>query len=511
MNPKPNLRMPLRTIISKFPDYCRNNLYRISCLAIILFVSALFLAGCNDDTKKKPRNIIIVVSDDVGAEQLESYANELQYSSSFDPAKLPNIHRLVTAGIRFRQAWSNPSCSPTRAGIYTGEYSCTHGIYDPTYIGAGLFLQPSSIDPPYIPLPKSMDLAGSSYETALFGKWHLGQRTATDYDLPRDDGFDHYAGSIGGNLESYIEWTKVIDGIQQSPKITNHATLDLASDAQDWINDRAIKQTPFFAILAFNAGHWTGSPSAKEWAYDQLSTHCTDITKFDPSSTDREIYKAQLHCMDVVLGDLIDFMKNNHPAVLDNTIIVFIGDNGTEEDVGEEIIGTGGMKVAAKSTLKQGGVHIPFIIADGHYLTKPEYRKTTAATSVGFITTPGTTCDALIHTRDLYGTVRELAGIASPDAATESHSLVRFMTNPLARGEQYVFTEGKEPCEFAIRNDNFKLIRYSSGTEEFYKIGMYRWDETNLLPTSGMTGAELRAYNNLEDKLKLLPCYCPTK
>lgn len=506
--------MPPRAIISKFRDHCRINLYRISLLVIILLTTGSFNStfGQRQTAQKKPRNIILVIADDVGAEQIRSYAMELQHSSKFAPADLPNIHLLERAGIRFTQAWSNPSCSPTRAGIHTGQYSCTHGIYSPKDINSHDSLEPYPKPPSYVPLALSM--AGSGYKKALFGKWHLGYGITTigsdyDYDLPRQDGFDYYAGSYGGELESYMQWEKITNDVTSS--MGTHATFDLVNDAKNWISARSIDKTAFFAVLAFNAPHWTlKSGSKEEWNYLDLSPHCTDVKKFDPTSTDTVIYKAQLHCLDAALGELITFMKVKHPAVLDNTIIIFIGDNGTDNTVGEGPVATAGK---AKGTLYQAGIHVPFIIADGHWITDARYRKTTAATSVGFITTPGTTCDRLIHTRDIYGTVRQLAGIASPDLGTESHSLVKFMTNPSAPGEQYVITEGGAFCEYAIRNDHYKLID-SSGVKEFYKIDRYKWDDAASrlsIDPAVMTSDELGAYKKLKAKLESMPCYCEKK
>jgi arylsulfatase A-like enzyme len=478
----------------------------------LFYTNTLAQRASGHYNQKKPRNIILVIADDVGAEQIRSYAMELQYSSEFDPAKLPNIHLLEKAGIRFTQAWANPSCSPTRAGIHTGQYSCTHGIYNPKDISE----RHDSLEPipdPLVYVPLALSMEGSGYKKALFGKWHLGYGINTtgsvyDYDLPRQDGFDHYAGSYGGEIDGYMEWEKTTNG---STPVTmkNHATFDLVNDAKKWISARAINMNPFLAVLAFNAPHWTGT--AQEWNYLDLSPHCIDVTKFSITSTDTTIYKAQLHCLDAALGELINFMKAKHPAVLDNTIIIFIGDNGTDNTVGEGPVATNGK---AKGSLYQAGIHIPFIIADGHWLTDARYRNTTAATSVGFITIPGTTCDRLIHTRDIYGTVREFAGIPAPDLGTESHSVVKFMSNPSAPGEQYVISEGQDTCEYAIRNDHFKLIHNSTGVEEFYKIDRYKWDDEAsgvTIDKDLMTSEELGAYKKLKAKLQSMPCYCEKK
>ena len=68
------------------------------------------------------RNVILIIADDLGSDYCGFYENHV------DTAKMPNIRRLLARGVRFRNAWSNPLCSPTRAGILTGRYSFRTGV-----------------------------------------------------------------------------------------------------------------------------------------------------------------------------------------------------------------------------------------------------------------------------------------------------------------------------------------------------------------------------------------------
>ncbi len=473
--------------------------------------SALILILCNacnpkpnnDIVIKKPtntpRNIVLIICDDVGAEQVESYVNDLPDKTSYHPVSLPAFARLEEAGIRFTQAWSNPTCSPTRAGIYTGQYSCTHGIYSPSDVGNAGELEAYPSDKSYTPLPLKMPC---EYRKGFFGKWHLGN--FTDVDLPLEHGWDHYAGCLEGELRRYIDWDKTING-GPIGDTTVHATIDLANDAEAWIHARCIKGDPFLAVLAFNAAHSTDG-TAKVWHHEDLSPECVDTASIS-STDDMAIYHGQLMCLDNVVGNLIDYMKTNHLSTLENTVFIIIGDNGTPDAVGEGVVATGN----AKATLKQGGVHVPFIIADGYWLANPNSTGVpvvgTILGSVGRIINPGSDCDELVHTRDIYATILELAGITEPEKGTKSHSLVKFMKDPNATGMAYLFTEDLIG-EYAVRTKNYKLIQYynAAGTflsEEFYDISGNQWDETQ---TPHLSGEASVAYAKLVTQIKAARC-----
>ncbi|HMK27994.1 MAG TPA: sulfatase-like hydrolase/transferase [Chitinophagaceae bacterium] len=473
-----------------------------------LIYAALLLIISNASAQKivqqkiviKPRNIVLIIADDVGAEQVKPYANTLQYSSDIDPTELPTVRMLRNAGIRFTQAWSNPYCSPTRAGIYTGQYSCTHGIYSPIQESSTEQLEAHPLHNIYTPLPLKMPC---NYRKGLFGKWHLGY----DVKLPLENGWDHYAGSLGGELPSYFHWTKTENGEQQVPCST-HATIDLTTDARKWIHARCVKGDPFLAVLAFNAPHGTGTTST-EWLQGDLSPICVSTTL--ALLPQRQIYLKQLECLDHSVGNLIAYMKANFPYELDNTIFIFIGDNGTPDAVSELVDKHILDAKHFKGSLYQGGIHVPFIIADGHWLSgvnisvQPNKYFTR-------INSPGSDCDALVHTRDIYATILDLTGVANPESGTKSYSLVKFMTNPKATGETYLFTENEEG-QYAIRTSKYKLIRYDkrrSGTEyEFYDISNNKWDENPIANplTNPLLGPLVKLYyQQMKNKLQTLIC-----
>jgi len=158
-------------------------------------------------------------------------------------------------------------------------------------------------------------------------------------------------------------------------------------------------------------------------------------------------------------------------------------------------------------------VHIPFIIAEGSLLTNNLYYKSIATSAIGRITKGGATCSAFVHTRDIYATIKELAGIPAPGSGTRSISLVELMKNPGLPGRDYLFTEG-DSCNFAIRNKEYKLIVQRGKRDSLYKIDSNKWEETATYIDlySGLLSAdEITTYNLLAGELTKRLGYCICK
>jgi len=462
----------------------------------VLILFSVIAGGCASPKNptqipQEPRNIILVIADDVGAEQVPSYASELRFSRRFHPVNLEAVAELEAAGVRFREAWSNPTCSPTRAGIHTGQYPWVHGVTHPL----------DEKDPNPLDGTKCSSLPSmmpSRYKTALFGKWHLGYSSPA---LPRNHDWDHYAGSLGGHLPSYNKWDKTIDDDPPIIEYSTHATIDVVDDALAWITDCVNKDSLFLAVLAFNAPHGTLDKKGDwVWLSTDLSPDCYDTSR--PLPDERSVYKAQLRCLDHELGRLLRGLQKDSPRALDQTMIIFIGDNGTPDEVVEEPISISpSTPNHAKASLYQGGVHVPFIIADGRNLVAEEYRS--KFPMIGHIASPGRTTDALVHTRDLYSTILALAGTGS--GGVPSRSLVPFLTSASATEPDYVVTADDNGC--AIRDKTYKLIKLNSGREEFYDLILTPWEKTPLT-ISSLKSAQSDALNNLNAHLLSIGATC---
>jgi arylsulfatase A-like enzyme len=134
----------------------------------------------------KPPNILFIIMDDVGIDQMElfGYGGET-------PPNMPNIETIAKAGIRFSNTWAMPACSPSRAVFFTGRFPLRTNVYGA--LGPD-DLANAQVSPFEVSLPSLLKQRG--YQSALFGKFHLGlQGTNPFHDaMPRSLGWDYYYG-----------------------------------------------------------------------------------------------------------------------------------------------------------------------------------------------------------------------------------------------------------------------------------------------------------------------------
>lgn len=155
---------------------------------VALYLLATFLAtacvarNASAQSTNNP-NVLLIIADDLGVDALDLYG----LASAV--ADTRTIDALAEQGLLFRNVWSNPVCSPTRATILTGRYSFRTGIGDAvTTNGRG-------IDPEEFTLPLALE--GSSYQHANIGKWHLGIMPDS---RPKAMGWGYYESSLGGEI-----------------------------------------------------------------------------------------------------------------------------------------------------------------------------------------------------------------------------------------------------------------------------------------------------------------------
>lgn len=371
------------------------------------------------------RNVLLIVADDLGVDRVGAYG------AHPDPGHTPVIDGLAAEGMLFRRCWSNPTCSPTRATILTGRYAHRTGVgHAFAYNGQ----QQPGLPADEVTLPQVLPPAYASW---LVGKWHLATETNGGLDHALDVGFDHHLGTLG-NLpgttggDGYWVHDKLVDGVLE--RSATYATTEQVDDALALI---AAADGPWFLWLAFNAPHspFHAPPQALH-SYDLPADVGSDIPM---------AMKAMTEAMDTEIGRLLAGID---PAVLADTVIVFVGDNGTASPAT-----TAPQDPAhAKGTVYQGGVHVPLIVK-------------------GPQVAPGTQCNALVNTTDLFATIAELAG-AGPVSAEDSVSMVPYFSAPgLPPLRAHVYAEWFEPNGpgpgptlerlRAARTNRFKLLATS--------------------------------------------------
>ena len=366
-------------------------------------------AGPSPSGDERP-NVLLVVLDDVGVEELSIYG------VGTDCVSLPTIEGLAARGMRFDRAWTNPVCSPTRATILAGRYGRRTGI------GQSVKPNTPALAPDETLLPAMLPEA---YATAMIGKWHLSNRES-GLDAPERHGFDYFAGHVHNftGTDNYRSWVRVESGARAQS--TRYVTTAQVDDAAAWI---AEVSQPWMCVLSFTAGH---SPW-DEYPPEGLHSEPDSYTK-------RSLYKAALQAADTELGRLLDGVD------LDRTIVIVLGDNGTPKEVVERSRDP----ERAKGSVYEGGVHVPLVVAG-----------------------PGVSAgesSALVHSVDLAATLVELCG-GDASTALDSVSFAPALGDPDAPGARsYLFAEffrpnGPGPYDaerVAVRGERYKLIRIGS-------------------------------------------------
>ena len=430
---------------------------RTGLLALCL---AAFATGQND-------NVLLIVADDIGVDYVGAYAE------GTNPPPTPNIDSLAANGVLFRNAWANPSCSPTRACIMTGRYPFR------TLVGRWISFNTSPpnvglLQPGELTLPKLLDAAGSGYAHALIGKWHLGNAFASP-DAPRTiGGYSHFAGSLEGQIPSYTNWTRVVNGA--SATTSSYCTTQNTDDALAWIQAQT---TPWLCVLTYQAPHipYHAPPSH---LHTQNLAGLTPQTNHTPANI--PFYRAMVESLDTEMGRLFTTLG---VSVMDSTNVVFLGDNGTVQR--QSVAPFNGQR--AKGTPYEGGVNVPLLIS-GPAVQQPGREVTALACSV-----------------DVFKTVLDLSDTASalpPYIQHDSVSLEPYLSDPtqaplrqFAYTEQFTGTTWPAPNSnghATIRDDQFKLIHYySGGSDALYDLNNDPWETNNLASSSNPAHQQAQA------------------
>ena len=299
---------------------------------IQMAVVALAIAPSIYAEEKKQPNVVIVITDDQGYGDLAFTGN---------PAiKTPTIDKLRTQGTLLNNFHVDPTCAPTRSALMTGRYSDRVGVWH-TVQGRSMLRRRETT---------MADVFGSNgYATGMFGKWHLGDC----YPFrPGDRGFQHtvhhQAGGVGqapdywGN--DYFDDTYLVNGKHQ--RFEGFCTDVWFDEGMKFIKDN--KDKPFFAYISTNAPH---SPyyCPEEYTAPYEGNPQVSITEFYGMITNIDENMAKLMKL---LDDL---------EIADNTILVFMTDNGTAGGIKNGRGFDGGMR-GMKNSEYEGGHRVPFII-----------------------------------------------------------------------------------------------------------------------------------------------------
>jgi arylsulfatase A-like enzyme len=326
--------------------------------------AALGNLRCSRGERSTP-NILLIYADDLGYGDLGCYGGDIP---------TPHIDSIAESGIRFSQFYvTSPACTPSRYSLLTGCYPhrSIHGLSDVYFPGDEMHIDSSEIT-----LPRLLKTEG--YDTAIFGKWHLG-KARKEY-LPMSHGFDQFSGMPGGCIDYFrhsygpVEKDWYVDNGPQEEE--GYATELIGSHALEYLSQPARKENPFFVYLAFTAPHY-GKTDVNDIPPNTLNLKQTEYRGHQVMNTlqapeaylnrfshikdiYRRYYTAMVSCMDDQIGRLLDLLDSQ--GLRENTMIWFISDNGGYSESYFKHADNGILH-GEKAMVYEGGVRIPAMVS----------------------------------------------------------------------------------------------------------------------------------------------------
>jgi len=387
----------------------------------------------NETQNQNLPNIILIVSDDQGYNDIRAYGG--------DDLITPNLDQLANDGIRFTNFYVTCSaCTPSRGSLLTGRYPQRNGTYElfrnnrvndrHIYDDYEYSTSPERIlgtDLKEIFLPELLKEKG--YVNGIFGKWDLGQLLRF---LPLQRGFDDYYGFPSTGIDYYTHERYFVHIMYEDNERTEkdkgtYATDLFEREALRFINEN--KDRLFFLYLPFNAPH-----GASNWEVRGVQAPPEYIEMYsDTFPNNRRMNMAAVTCMDNAIGNVLKLVDNY--GLTENTIVIFFSDNG----------GSGGSDnfplSGGKGTMWEGGVRVPCIVKWPAKIPK------------------GQVSDNFVSSLEIFPTLLEATGVKKPDSLI----LDGFNMLPLLTGEDKNMERKEMFWEFraeqAARIENIKWIQ----------------------------------------------------
>jgi arylsulfatase A-like enzyme len=321
-------------------------------LAILI---PLFLLSCASIEQPAPPNILLILADDLGYSDIGCYGGGIE---------TPNLDRLALNGIRFTQFYNTARCCPSRASLLTGLHPHQTGMGAMVEDRLGVTGYTGQISENCVTLAEVLKLAG--YGTYCVGKWHVthAEDGSDTSDWPLQRGFDRFFGTIYG-AGSYFDPRRLYydNQIRTSSPNGFYYTDAISDTAVFFLNDHLQEQgkSPFFLYVAYTAPHWPLHAKPEDIAkykgrYDKgwdvlraekldrmvelglideawdVQTDKRDSPKWEENPQKEwelnrmEVYAAMVDCMDQGIGRILGKLRDT--GQLDNTLILFLSDNG---------------------------------------------------------------------------------------------------------------------------------------------------------------------------------------
>jgi arylsulfatase len=333
--------------------------------AMGLGAASLAIPGCMDsaeplvgDVSGDRPNIILIMADDMGYSDIGCYGGEIA---------TPNLDRLAANGLRFTQFYNTARCCPTRASLMTGLYSHQTGMGWMTAANLGYEGYKGDLNNRCVTIAEV--LKGEDYSTYMAGKWHVtydGYFDGPNHSWPCQRGFDRFYGTLSGGGNYFDPKALTRDNTRIKAPTDGYYYTDAISDnAAKFIREHDLSKgdEPYFLYVAYTSPHWPlhAKPHdieryrgkyVKGWDALRAERHermiemglveeSWEITPRDAKVKSWEdvdaakkelwdlrmaVYAAQIDCMDQGIGRIVSTVEKT--GKLDNTLIMFLADNG---------------------------------------------------------------------------------------------------------------------------------------------------------------------------------------
>ena len=471
---------------------------------------------------KRPPNIILILTDDMGFNDISLYNGGAADGS----LQTPNIDHIAEQGIHFNNGYAaNAVCTSSRASLLTGRYSTRFGVeYTPIYkTGVRIFNWMEELNPSTPPVLIDMDLAASlppidalgmpaaeitigevlqqqGYYTAHIGKWHLGRANGM---VPNDQGFDDSLLMASGLYLDEDDANVVNAKLDFDPidkflwAGLNYAASFNSGDQDrfkpggyltDYWTDESIKvieankNRPFFLYLA----HWG--------VHTPLQATREDYEAVGDIKPHRlRVYAAMIRALDRSVGRILDSLEEQ--GLAENTIIAFTSDNGGPGYLGLEDINSPyrGWKI----TMFEGGIRVPLFVRWPAKIA------------------PGTTVDTPVAHIDMMPTLAAAAGVSpSIEVEIDGLDLLPLTTEQGAANWQRETLFWQSGHYQVVRHGDWKLQvnqRPTDGRQQWlYNLESDPTEQTNLVASHPQIVDQLMALLAAHQQNSVGPLYAPT-
>ena len=378
--------------------------YRLSAFLVMSLV--LF---CSHLAAQNQPNFIIVMADDLGYGDLGVYGSSL--------ISTPHLDQMAAEGIRLDSFYSSANvCTAARGGLLTGRYPVRLDLV------ADVARSTNEIHLSHDEITIAEALKNEGYNTAIFGKWHLGSRQEWG---PMDHGFDEFYGVLHSNDMTPFELYRDSQVIE-SPVDQSTLTQRYTAEALQFIEDN--ENNPFFLYLPHSFPHVP-----------------LFVSEEFEGQSDAGLYGDVVETIDWSMGEIIAKVKEL--GLDENTLIIFTSDNGPWFE------GSSGQLRDRKGSSWEGGLRVPFIA---------RWPSTIASGSVS---------DEPAMNIDIFPTLLELASDASSFGSTiDGKNIFPLLTTGAATPHEALYLFNNDRIA-GVRMGKWKLV-----VESFYRGALPSFD-----------------------------------